>query len=54
MDLPYAQQYMKENPGKIRQVKGTPVAIFPTTIALAVGEYQLKNYDRCDAERYDQ
>jgi ABC-type amino acid transport substrate-binding protein len=42
MDLPYAQQYMKENPGKIRQVKGAPVAIFPTAIPLAVGEYQLK------------
>jgi polar amino acid transport system substrate-binding protein len=43
LDVPYAEDYMKNNPGKLRQVKGEPVAIFPIDIPFAVGENQLKN-----------
>ena len=42
-DVPFAEDYMKNNPGKIRQIKGAPIAMMPVALPLAVGEYQLKN-----------
>jgi len=43
LDVPYAEQYMASNPGKLKQVKGPPMVIFPIELPLAPGEYQLKN-----------
>lgn len=43
LDVPYADDYLANNPGKIRRVEGPPVAILPIVIPLSVGEYQLKN-----------
>lgn len=42
-DLPYAEEYMKSNPGKMKRVKGPPVSMLPLAMPLAPGEYQLKN-----------
>lgn len=43
LDVPYAEEYMKSNPGKIRQVKGLPVTIMQSVIPIARGENQLKS-----------
>ena len=43
IDVPYANEFAKTNPGKIRKVKGPPLTLVPVVLPLAVGEYQLKN-----------
>lgn len=42
-DVPFATDYMKNNPGKIRQVSGSPVQIMQNVMPLAKGETQMKS-----------
>ncbi len=43
IDVPFAEEYMKKNPEKIRAIKGPPIAIMPLALPLAIGEHQLKS-----------
>ena len=43
VDVPYAHEYMAQNPHKLKRVKAPPLGIVPLDIPLAVGEYQLKS-----------
>ncbi|MDD5585910.1 MAG: transporter substrate-binding domain-containing protein [Alphaproteobacteria bacterium] len=43
MDVPFANEYSKANPGKIRKVKGAPLTLIPVVLPLAVGEYHFKS-----------
>ncbi|MGE4350721.1 MAG: substrate-binding periplasmic protein [Bdellovibrionales bacterium] len=43
LDVAFANDYMKKNPGLVRRIKGPPVAFVPLVLPLNIGEYQLKN-----------